>query len=79
MGGWRGDGGEKGGRSAAIGNVRRDSSPIEPTYDESDVSFPCLVLARNISAEERGGKRLSRRIKVPRGENMPCVSSYGER
>lgn len=54
MGGWRGDGGEKGGRSAAIGNVRRDSSPIEPTYDESDVSFPCLVLARNISAEERG-------------------------
>lgn len=68
-------GGRKGGRYAAIGNVRRDSSPVEATRWIGHDSFPCLVLARNISAEERG-KRLSRRVKVPRGENMPCVSSY---
>lgn len=69
-----GRGGEEGGRSAAIGNVRRDSSPIEPTYDESDVSFPCLVLARNISAEERGGQAFIAAYQgSPRREYALCV------
>lgn len=56
-------------RSATFVGTRHRSS----RHDESDDSFPCLVLARNISAEERGQAFIAACQGSPRREYALCV------
>lgn len=75
------NGGPNGGKGGKIRGDRQRSSEL--VTDRADTMNRTTRFRASCSLvifrPRRGGKRLSRRVKVPRGENMPCVSSYGER